>query len=70
MAAFVRDNQVRTIYSETLVSPAVANTLASDTRARTAVLDPLEGPAEGGTSDYLQAMRANLATLREGQPCP
>ena len=70
VAAFVRDNQVRTIYSETLVSPAVANTLASDTRARTAVLDPLEGPAEGGASDYLQAMRTNLATLRDGQPCP
>lgn len=68
---FVRDNDVRTVYSETLVSPAVARTLAAETGARTAVLDPLEGlTASSAGEDYLAVMRANLATLRKGQPCP
>lgn len=70
-AEFVRANDVRTIYHETLVSPAVARTIARETGARTAVLDPLEGLGDAGPgADYFTVMRANLATLREGQPCP
>lgn len=67
---FVKDRNVRTIYFETLISPAVAETVASETGARTAVLDPIEGlsDASDGT-DYLEVMRANLASLRSGQPC-
>jgi zinc transport system substrate-binding protein len=67
---FVRTHGVRTVYSETLVSPAVAKTLARETGARSAVLDPLEGLDDSSTgADYLAVMRANLATLREGQSC-
>jgi zinc transport system substrate-binding protein len=70
IADFVKANHVRTIYSETLVSPAVAKTLARETGARTAVLDPIEGIDDASAgADYLAVMRANLATLREGQPC-
>ncbi len=70
VAAFVRAHAVRTIYSETLVSPAVADTLARETGARTAVLDPVEGlNEESAGSDYLAVMRADLATIRGGQPC-
>ena len=70
VAAFVRAHAVRTIYSETLVSPAVADTLARETGARTAVLDPVEGlNQESAGSDYLAVMRADLATIRRGQPC-
>jgi zinc transport system substrate-binding protein len=37
---------------------------------RTAVLDPLEGLTdESPGADYLEVMRANLATLQEGQSC-
>ncbi|MBJ7452467.1 MAG: zinc ABC transporter substrate-binding protein, partial [Blastococcus sp.] len=37
---------------------------------RTAVLDPLEGLTdESAGDDYLAVMRANLATLQEGQAC-
>ena len=71
VADFVRQNNVRTIYYETLVSPTVARTVAAETGAATAGLDPLEGLTDrsrGG--DYLQLMRRNLATIREGQPCP
>jgi zinc transport system substrate-binding protein len=67
---FVRDNDVRTIYHETLVSPAVARTVAAESGARTAVLDPLEGLTDDATGgDYLAVMRANLQTLRHGQRC-
>jgi zinc transport system substrate-binding protein len=67
---YVRSHHVRTIYYETLVSPSIARTLAQETGARTAVLDPIEGltPQSAGT-DYLQVMRSNLAALRAGQPC-
>ena len=68
---FVRANQVRTIYYETLISPAIARTVASETGARTAVLDPIEGiTADSQGDDYLAIMRSNLKDLKEGQPCP
>lgn len=68
---FVRDNDVRTIYYETLVSPAIAETVADETGATTAVLDPLEGLSDDAAgSDYFTVMRANLASLQAGQPCP
>lgn len=69
--AFVRANGVRTIYYETLVSPAVAETVARETGARTAVLDPIEGiTADSPGRDYFAIMAANLTSIREGQPCP
>jgi zinc transport system substrate-binding protein len=67
---FVRENDVQTIYYETLVSPAVAKTVAAETGAAIAVLDPIEGLSDASAgSDYLAVMRANLASLRAGQPC-
>ena len=70
VADFVANNDVQTVYSETLVSPEVAETLARETGVRTAVLDPLEGlSGESAGEDYLAVMRANLAVLQEGQPC-
>lgn len=70
VADFVADNDVRTIYSETLVSPEVARTLARETGVRTAVLDPLEGlSSESSGEDYLSVMRANVAVLQDGQAC-
>ena len=68
IADFVTAHDVGTIYSETLVSPAVAKTLARETGVRTAVLDPIEG-LDDASADYLAVMRSNLATLREGQLC-
>jgi zinc transport system substrate-binding protein len=70
VADFVRKNHVRTIYYETLISPAIANAVAGETGARTDVLDPIEGitnKSEG--RDYFSIMRANLKNLQEGQPC-
>jgi zinc transport system substrate-binding protein len=68
---FVEQNDVSTIYYETLISPAVAETVAKETGARTAVLDPLEGlNDESEGTNYLEVMRANLENLKAGQPCP
>ena len=70
VADFMRDNQVSTVYFETLASPALAQALASETGAATAVLDPIEGISDASPgTDYPSVMRANLATLRTGQRC-
>jgi zinc transport system substrate-binding protein len=70
IAAFVEKHRVRTIYYETLVSPAIARTVAAETGAKTAVLDPIEGLTKDSQgSNYVQVMRANLANLEQGQAC-
>ncbi len=58
-----------TIFFETLVSSRVAETLAREVGAKTAVLDPVEGLAAGSTEDYFSIMRANLKALREALGC-
>jgi zinc transport system substrate-binding protein len=68
----VEEQGVKTLYSETLVSPKVTETLASDLGVETAVLDPLEGLSDEATAagdDYVSVMRANLAELEEGLVC-
>lgn len=67
---FVVDNEVKTIYFETLVSPAIAETVAAEAGAQTDVLDPLEGLSDNSQgSDFLEVMASNLDNLRNGQPC-
>jgi zinc transport system substrate-binding protein len=70
IAELVRSRGVTTVYSEVLVSPVVAETVAREAGAATAVLDPVEGITDASQGrDYLQVMRADLATLRAGQSC-
>ena len=70
LAAHAKENGVTTIYTETLASPALAETIARETGATTAVLDPIEGLTEDSAgTDYLEVMRSNLATLQKGQQC-
>ncbi len=64
---------VTTLFSETLVSPAVVDTLASDLGLRTAVLDTLEGLNQSeidAGNDYISVMQANIQTLTEGLTTP
>ena len=71
VARLVREHGVRTVYTETLASPALAETIATETGARTAVLDPIEGLTSASRGhDYLSVMRSDLAALKAGQPCP
>jgi zinc transport system substrate-binding protein len=70
IVAHIRATGATTVYAETLVSPEVAKTLARETGARVAVLDPIEGiTTESAGPDYPSVMRANLSTLRTGQGC-
>jgi zinc transport system substrate-binding protein len=66
----VRERGVTTVYTETLIDPAVAETVAAEAGVDTAVLDPVEGLTdESAGEDYLEVMRTNLETLRDGQSC-
>jgi zinc transport system substrate-binding protein len=70
--ALVEREGVTTIFTEELVSPKVAETLASETGTTTAVLNPLESltPDEAAAgADYVSVMRDNLATLRSALGC-
>ncbi|MBK9476242.1 MAG: zinc ABC transporter substrate-binding protein [Tetrasphaera sp.] len=70
IVAAVRAQGVRTIYSETLVDPALAETIARETGASVAVLDPIEGVTDRSAGrTYLEIMRSNLRTLVAGQRC-
>ena len=66
----VRATGATTVFFETLVSPELARTVARETGAATAKLDPLEGLASSDRGgDYFTIMRANLAALRKGLGC-
>lgn len=64
-----KEHQATTIFFETLVSPKVAETIAGQVGAKTAVLDPIEGLAAGSDGDYLSVMRTNLQTLKTALSC-
>ncbi|MFD0659443.1 metal ABC transporter substrate-binding protein [Thermocatellispora tengchongensis] len=67
VAKVAKQEKVTTIFTEALVSPKVAEVLAQEVGAKTAVLDPIESkPASG---DYLSAMRQNLTELRTALGC-
>ena len=66
LADLVEREGVTTVFTEELVAPDVAEALAREAGVRTAVLDPVEGPSEGG---YLAAMRRNGEALGEALGC-
>jgi len=73
LADLARREGVTTVFTETLVSPKVARTLAREAGGlRTVVLDPLEGLSQeriDAGDDYLTVMRRNLAKLRTALRC-
>ncbi|PZG04676.1 zinc ABC transporter substrate-binding protein [Nonomuraea aridisoli] len=66
VAKLAKSEGVTTVFTESLVSPKVAEVLASQVGAKTAVLDPLESKPSG---DYVSAMRDNLKTLQTALGC-
>lgn len=64
-----RAHGATTIFFETLVSPKVAETIAREVGAKTAVLDPIEGAPGGAGGDYFSVMRGNLRALRTALSC-
>jgi zinc transport system substrate-binding protein len=72
VVSLVRSTHATTIFFETLVSPRIAETVAHETGAKTAVLNPIEGlkPAEAKAGEnYFTVMRSNLAHLRAALGC-
>jgi len=68
----VKRTHATTVFFETLVSPRLAETVAREVGAHTAVLDPIEGltPTEQTRGDdYFTLMRRNLANLRKALAC-
>ncbi len=65
---FVKDNGVKVIFFEELISPRVAETIAAETGAQTAVLSPIEGLGQDAVAageDYFSMMRKNLSELKK-----
>lgn len=69
LTALVRRTGATTVFTESLVSPKVAETLAREAGVRTEVLDPIEGVRPGSGEDYLSLMRRDLAALRTALGC-
>ncbi len=68
----VKTSGATTVFFETLVSPRLAETVAREAGAKTAVLDPIEGLTKSEVAsgdDYFTVMRANLLSLRTALGC-
>jgi zinc transport system substrate-binding protein len=72
LADTVRATGATTVFTEPLVAPALADTVAREAGVSTATLDPLESLSsadEHAGVDYFDVMRTNLAALREALGC-
>ncbi len=66
----VEEDGITTIFTERLASSALADTVARETGATTAVLDPIEGLTdETSNEDYVSLMEQNLAALQKANGC-
>jgi zinc transport system substrate-binding protein len=68
----VQRQGITTIFTEELVSPKVAQTLAQEAGVQTRVLATIEGltpDEEAAGADYISLMLDNLATLEEALDC-
>ncbi|AWB92837.1 metal ABC transporter substrate-binding protein [Aeromicrobium chenweiae] len=66
----VKREGITTIFTEELVSPAIADTIAKETGATTATLDPIEGLSDDTSDeDYVSLMEKNLAALQKANSC-
>ena len=69
---FVRDNDIKVVFSEDLVDPRLAETIAAEAGAETLVLSPIEAltPEEASAGvTYLDKMEKNLISLRTALEC-
>lgn len=66
----IRADGITTVFSEELVSPKTAESLAHDMGVQSKVLDPIEGLSDATSDqDYLSLMRSNLSALEEANGC-
>lgn len=66
----VKALDVTAVYAQSTLGRDLADVISSETGTQVLVLDPIESitDASAGT-DYLEVMRANLESLRQGQGC-
>ncbi len=72
IAKFAKDNNVKYIFFESLISPKLSETMAKEIGAQTLVLNPIEGLTEeeiNSGKDYFTEMRNNLANLKIALQC-
>lgn len=66
----VERDKITTVFTEDLVSPRIADTIARDAKVRTATLSPIEGLTDKTRNDtYLTLMRKNLTALQKANDC-
>jgi zinc transport system substrate-binding protein len=68
----VKRDGITTVFTEELVSPRIAKTLAREAGVQTATLNPLEGLTDRELrrgDDYVNVMDANLAKVRRALGC-
>ena len=69
---FAKSHNATYIFFESLVSPKLSDTIASEVGAKTLVLDPLEGISDADIAqgkDYFSVMRDNLSNLQTALQC-
>lgn len=72
LSDLIKAKGIKYVFFETLASPKLAETLARETGARTAVFDPIEGlndEQQKQAKDYLSIQRDNLAALKTALDC-
>lgn len=68
----VRQKGIRYVFFESLVSPRLADTIASETGAETLVFDPIEGLSQEDQTagkDYISVQYDNLKNLQKALEC-
>lgn len=68
----IKQYDIKYIFFETLVSPRLAETIASEVKAETLILNPIEGLTSEETKNeenYISLMQKNLANLKVALEC-
>ena len=68
IAQIAKEQGVTTIFTEALIDPKVAQTLADDLGITTAVLDPIESQTDP-SKDYAATMNSNIDALTKALDC-
>lgn len=72
ISKFVKDHGITHIFFEALVSPALSETIADETGAKTLILHTLEGLTDEEITEgksYISVQRENLAAIRTALEC-
>ena len=72
VATYAKDNNVKYIFFESLVSPKLSETIAKEIGAKTLVLDPIEGISDDISKqekNYFTVMENNLQNLQTALQC-